>query len=299
MATIAAWSFDDKAIREDLLDILTNIDPTESNFMDSVPTTTAAAVLHEWLVDTLDTPGDNAQIEGADSGTPSMTNPTRANNLVQNFQKTWKVSNTELAVTHAGFSSRKALEVQKKLKALKNDMEFAFIRGTGATGNGTNVATRLKGVKTAITTNSTSQSGITLTEAILVSYLQNSWNSGGKVNALYVGATHKTRITGFSGNNVRNTDATGKALINTINVYQGDFGAPMIEVKLHRYIVQSGDVNNDILGLQEDTWGVSYLRKPASNDLAPTGDAQKGFLVAEATVEYRAEKANFKGLALY
>lgn len=298
MPEIAAWSFTDKAVREDLLDILTNIDPTESNFMDAVPTTQAQGVLHEWLTDTLDTPGDNANIEGADQPTVSLTNPTRANNKTQIFAKGWKVTNTEMAVTHAGFSSRKTLEVQKKLKSLKNDMEFTFIRGTAATGDGTATATRLKGVKASITTNVTSQSGVSLSETMMNQYLQNTWTSGGRVNALYVGATLKQRITGFSANNVRNVDAAGKTLVATINVYQGDFGAPMIEVKLHRYVTVAGDVNFDLLGLQEDTWAVSWLRKPQNLDLAPTGDAIKGELVGEATIEYRAEKANFKTLAL-
>jgi hypothetical protein len=299
VTTTAAWSFDDKAIREDLLDILTNIDPTESNFMDSVPTTQSTAVLHEWLTDTLDAPGDNANIEGADLPTVALTNPGRANNKVQNFQKSWKVTGTEMAVTHAGFSSRKALEVQKKLKSLKNDMEYTFIRGTAATGDGSTTATRLKGVKSAISTLSTSQSGVSLSETILNQYLQNSWTNGGRVNALYVGGVLKQRITGFSANNTRTIDATGKTLINTINVYQGDFGAPLVEVKLHRYITVANDANYDIVGLQEDTWAVSYLRKPQNMDIAPTGDAVKGLLVAEATIEYRAEKANFKALAHY
>lgn len=295
MATVQAWTYDDKAVREDLLDVMTNIDPLESNFMDAVATTTAQAVLHEWPVDTLDTPGDNAAIEGADQTTPSHTNPTRVQNLCQIFTKGWKVSGTELAVNHAGFNDRKAYEIGKKLKSLKNDMEYGFIRGTGATGNGTNTAARLKGVKAAITTNATAQSGVSLSENILISYLQNSWTQGGKVNAIYTGAVLKSRISGFSANNTRWVNADEKKLTNTVNVYSSDFGAPLIEIKLHRYVTVSGDVNNDILGLQEDTWGVSYLRKPFNKDLAPTGDAEKGELIAEGTVEYRAEKANFKG----
>lgn len=297
--TQQAWSYDDTSIREDLLDIITNLDPTESNFMDSVQTTTATAVVHQWLKDTLDVPGVNANIEGFDvtNSQVSMTNPTRASNLIQNFAKVWKLSGTELDTLHAGFSSRKALEIQKKLRALKNDMEFAFIRGTGVTGNGTNLADQLVGVKASITTNATTQSGITLTETILVNYLQNTWTKGGKVNALYVGGALKTRITSFSGNNVRNTDATGKALINSVNVYQGDFGAPLIEVKLHRYVTVSGDLNSDILGLEEDTWGVSFLRKPTNEALAKIGDNERGLLTARATVEARAEQVNFIGKA--
>lgn len=295
--TQKAWSYDDSAIREDLLDVMTNIDPTEHNFQDLVAVATANAVLHQWPVDTLDAPGDNAAVEGADAATASMTNPTRVTNLTQVFTKPYVVSGTELAAVQAGFTDRKAYEISKKLKALKNDIEYAVVRGSAATGNGTNTASRLKGAKNFITTNATAQSGVSLTEAILISYLSNSWTQGGRVDNILVGATLKQRIDGFSGNNTRFVGADEKKLVNTINLYSSSFGAEVIEVKLHRYVTVAGDTNNDILGIQSDTWGVAWLRKPFNKDLAPTGDAEKGMLIAEGTLEARAEKANFIGKA--
>lgn len=291
--TTKAWSFDDKAIREDLLDVMTNIDPLEHNFQDLIGSSTAQAVLHEWPVDTLDTPGDNASIEGADAGTASMTNPTRVQNLTQIFTKPYIVTGTETAVNTAGYSDRKAYEIGKKLKALKNDIEYAFVKGTAATGNGTNAATRLKGAKAFITTNATAQSAVSLTEAILISYLSNSWTSGGKVDNIFVGAALKQRITSFSGNNTRFVGADEKKLVNTVNLYASDFGAEVVEVKLHRYMTVAGDVNYDVMGIQSDTWAAAWLRKPFNKELAPTGDAEKGMLIAEGTLEARAEKANF------
>lgn len=294
--TVKAWTYDDAAIREDLLDIMTNIDPTEHNFQDLVGTATAQAVLHQWPVDILDTPGDNAAVESADAGTASMTNPTRVTNLTQIFTKPYVVSGTELSVKTAGFTDRKAYEISKKLKALKNDIEFTLVRGSSVTGNGTNTASRLKGVKNFISTNSTSQSGVSLSETILISYLSNSWSNGGRVDNIFVGSTLKQRISGFSGNNTRFVGADEKKLVNTINLYASDFGAEVIEVKLHRYVTVSGDTNNDVIGVEADTWAVAWLRKPFNKDLAPTGDAEKGMLIAEGTLEARAEKANFQGL---
>lgn len=296
MATIKAWSYDDKAIREDLLDVMTNIDPTENNFQDLIGSSVANAVLHEWPIDVLDTPALNSNIEGADAGTASITNPTRVQNLTQIFTKPYIVTGTELAVKQAGFADRKSYEVSKKLKALKNDLEFAFVRGTQATGNGTNVASQLKGAKAFISTNLTSQSGVSLSEAILISYLSLSWTNGGKIDNILVGSVLKQRISGFTGNNTRFVGADEKKLVNTINLYATDFGAEVVEVKLHRYVTVAGDTNNDILGIQSDTWATAYLRKPFDKPLAPTGDAEKGMLIAEATLEARAEKANFEGI---
>jgi hypothetical protein len=295
--TVKAWTYDDKAIREDLLDVITNIDPTERGLIEYAGTSTANAVLHEWPIDILDTVGTNFQIEGANAPTVNMTNPTRVQNLTQIFAKAWTITGTELAVNTAGYSDRKTYELTKKMKALKNDMEFAFMRGSSATGNGTAAARQLTGVKNFISTNATTQSGTTFSEAILTNLLSNTWTSGGKVDTLFVGPTLKTRISGFSANTTRYVGSDEKHLTNTINLYSSDYGAETINARLHRYVTVSGDVNNDIVGLQADTWAVAWLRKPKNTPLATTGDAENGELIGEATIESLAEKANFLGRA--
>lgn len=287
-------TYDDAAVREDLLDLMTNIDPTETQLMTGLQSTTAEAPLHQWPVDTLDIAGTNAAAEGADAGTASLTNPSRVSNWCQIVTKPYVVSGTEMTATHAGFTDRKSYEINKKMKSLKNDYEMALMRGSLATGTGS-AGRQMKGVKSAITTLATSQSGVSFSETHLVAYLGNSWDRGGRVNAIYVGRTLKGRISGFTAGNTKNVDANDKRLVNSINVYESDFGAPMIKIFLHRYVTTSGDVNQDIVGLDETTWATAWFRKPFNKDLAPTGDAEKGMLIAEGTLEYRAEQANFLG----
>lgn len=293
MAT-TAWTYDDNAVREDLLDLMTNIDPTETQLMTGLQSTQAEAPLHQWPVDTLPGVATNTAIEGADAGTANITNPTRVTNWCQIVTKPYIVSGTEMVATHAGFADRKSYEINKQMKALKNDYEFALMRGSLATGSGSG-ARQMKGVKTSITTLTTSPSGVSLNENILNAYLGNSWDQGGRVNAIYVGRVLKQRISGFTAGNTKNVDANDKRLVNSINVYESDFGAPMIKIFLHRYVTTSGDTNYDIVGLDESTWATAWFRKPFNKDLAPTGDAEKGMLIAEGTLEYRAEKANFIG----
>lgn len=287
-------TYDDAAVREDLLDLMTNIDPTETQLMTGLQSTTAEAPLHQWPVDTLDIAGTNTAAEAADAGTANLTNPTRVANWCQIVTKPYVVSGTEMAATHAGFTDRKSYEINKKMKSLKNDYEFALMRGSLATGTGS-AGRQMKGVKSAITTLATSQSGVSFSETTLIAYLGNSWDRGGRVNAIYVCRTLKGRISGFTAGNTKNVDANDKRLVNSINVYESDFGAPMIKIFLHRYVTTSGDVNNDIVGLDETTWATAWFRKPFNKDLAPTGDAEKGMLIAEGTLEYRAEQANFLG----
>lgn len=293
MGTTAAWTYDDLAVREDLLDLMTNIDPTETQLMTGLQSSTADAPLHQWPVDILDTPGTNSATEGADAGTANISNPTRGTNWCQIVTKPYIVSGSELEANHAGFADRKSYEIDKKMKALKNDYEFALMRGTVATGSGSG-ARSMAGVKASITTLATNPSGVSLSETMLNAYLGNAWEQGGKVNAIYVGRVLKQRISGFTAGNTKNVDANDKRLINSVNVYESDFGAPMIKIFLHRYVTTSGDTNYDIVGLDESTWATAWFRKPFNKDLAPTGDAEKGMLIAEGTLEARAEKGNFK-----
>lgn len=97
-------TYDDAAVREDLLDLMTNIDPTETQLMTGLQSTTAEAPLHQWPVDTLDIAGTNTAAEAADAGTANLTNPTRVANWCQIVTKPYVVSGTEMAATHAGFT---------------------------------------------------------------------------------------------------------------------------------------------------------------------------------------------------
>lgn len=295
---MSQFTYDNAARREDLLNILTNIDPTETQFFTGVAKTSATNTLHEWPVDTLPTVGDNAQIEGASAIADSGTNPGRAVNVTQIFERVAKVSGTEESVTSAGFSSRMAYEVEKEMKKIKNDIEFALIRGSIASGTGS-AARRLKGVKNWITTNTSGHSGATFTETMLNDYFQLSWNRGGKVNAIYTPMSGKRRISSFTAGSTKNVDASDRRLINSVDVYESD-AAGITMLFPHRYVTQSGDyvgaasaTSFAVLGLQEDTWAVATLRPLKATDLAKDGDNEKKMLVTELTLESRAQHGNF------
>lgn len=292
MAT--AYTYDDAARRESLLGIITNISPTETRLYTSLQRSTAGNTLHEWPEDTLNSAADNAAVEGATAGAGGQTNPTRAVNVTQIVKKVYDVSDTERAVDSAGFADRKAYEMGKAMKEWKNDAEFALMRGSLASGTGS-AARRMKGVKNWISTNATSQSGVSLSEDILNSYFQLVYESGGEVDEVFVPATLKRRISGFTGGATKNIDAEDQRLVNSVDVYESDFG--VVRVNLHRHVTVSGDTNNDIVGVQSDKWAVAHLREPKNVDLAKDGDNSKGMIIGEFTLECRAEAANFLGSA--
>lgn len=254
-----AYTYDDKAIREDLLNVLTNLTPTETQLISGLGTGSAAQILHEWLTDTLGSVKDNAYQEGVDASYPALTNPERLFNYTQIFRQGYQVSDTERSANTAAFNDRYSYEGTKALKMLKNDMEYAAMRGSLACGTGS-AARRLKGVKNFLSL-VTSQSGISLTEKILNDYFEDVWDNGTEVNAVYGPMYIKRKIGGFTGGATKNIQAADRRLVNVVDIYEAD-AATMVKLFAHRYVTVSGDTNYDIVGLNEDLWKIAYLRKP-------------------------------------
>lgn len=294
MAT-TAYTYDDASRREDLLGILTNLDPTENQLGSGLGTSDAKDIRHEWLIDTLSSVKVNAYAEGTDASYQTLTNPARLYNYCQILRQSYQVTDTEREVNPAAYSDRFTYEATKGLKLLKNDLEYALMRGSLASGTGS-AARQLRGIKNSLSL-ITSQSGVSLSETALNDYLQLVWdNTSTQVNAIYGGMYMKRKISGFTAGSTKFTEVTDRRLINAVDIYEAD-AAKVVKLFAHRYVTVSGDTNKDIVGLNEDMFKIAYLRKPFDRELAKTGDATKGEIVTEVTLENRHYNAGFWGQA--
>lgn len=284
------YSYTDNARREDLLDIITNIDPVNTQLMSGLGTSTAKDIFHQYLIDTLGSVGTNAFVEGVDACYADRSNPTRLSNVTQILRVGYQVTDSERELNQAGFNDRFTYEGGKALKEWKNAAEFALMRGSLACGSGS-AARQLRGIKNSLSL-VTSQSGVSLTEAILNDRFQNVWDNGSEVNALYVGMYQKRKISGFTAGTTKNTESTDRRLVNAVDVYEAD-AAKMVKLFAHRYTTISGDTNYDVVGIDEDKFKIAYLRKPITRELAKTGDSTNGEVVGEMTLEARHYNAGF------
>lgn len=290
-----AWTYDDGAMREDLLNVLTNLSPKNTQLVSGLGTSSASSIRHEWLIDTLGTVKDNYFVEGADASYVDTTDPTRLCNYTQIFKEAFHVTDTERAVNTAAFNDRYAYESTKAMSELKNDMEYALMRASIACGSGS-AGRRMRGIKNSLSL-VTSQSGVSLTEAILNDYFQNVWtDTSTEVNAIYGPMYIKRKISGFTAGATKNVETTDRRLVLAVDVYQAD-AASMVKLFAHRYAYVSGDTNYDIVGINEDMFKVAYLRKPFTRELAKTGDSSKGEVVTECTLENKHYNAGFLGKA--
>lgn len=277
--------------REDLIDLITNISPTKTPVLSMTGSTRATAVLHEWLTDSLASPTANAQIEGNDATATAVTAPSRLNNYCQIVDKKYTISETQEAVEKAGRSSEAGYQMQKAMKELATDIEYAFVINTAAASGASGTARQLKGLAGWVTTNqSTATANRASTSALLDALLQNVWAAGGDPDVILTGGAQKiafNNTTNFPGM-TKNVTADAKKIVNSIDVYESPFGV----MKLVLSHVMNSGLANQIFALEMAKFRKAWLRPIKKKDLAPTGDASKYLIVAEVTLESLNEKAS-------
>lgn len=266
--------------REDLSDIIAIVARDEAPLYSSSQKVKSTGVYHEWQTDSLSTGSDNAAIEGADFNFSLPTARTRVGNWTQIFTKTLEVSETQQAVSVAGVDDEYAYLMEKRMKEIATDIEKALITGTGNSG-ASGTGRRLKGALAFIATNiaSGSATGVALTETIYNNALQTVWAAGGRPDTTYVNGFQKRKISGFSSNSQRfQTVAEGATLANSVSVYESDFG--------RQKIVLNPFMDTDkLLIVQSDLVKVATLRGIRPVDVATVGDAKRGALVGELTLQ--------------
>jgi hypothetical protein len=287
--------------REDLADIIYNVDPTETPFISSVSKTKATGVFHEWQTQALasvDT--DNAVLEGNDAVTDATTATVRLGNYCQISDKVPSVTGTQQVIDKAGRDDEMDYQVILKGKELKRDMESILLSNQARNAGAAGTARRLGAMLSWIATNDnhvgTSPAGTgadvrvdgtqrAYTEALLKAALQAIWTSGGNPDTIMLGGFNKQVMSSFVGRGTPTEDTKSKKIIATVDIYEGDFGT--LKVKANHFMR-----SRDVLILQMDMWAVAYLRNMKTTDLAITGDSRSKQIICEYTLESRNEKAS-------
>lgn len=288
----AIQTYQSTTLHEDLTDILTNVTPTETPFLSDFGRTTASNTLHEWETDTLAAPADNAQIQGAEFSFTKRSTASRLNNRTQIFTTPVEVSDTIRETNPAGYKDEFAYQMDKAMKEHARDIEIALVTGTGNSG-ASGTPARLKGVLPFITTNVVTGATGSAGEAKLNDAFQDIWTQSGVMDNVtaYLGGTTKRQVSAFTAGTTKFTQSADKRLDNVVEIYESDFGP--VRLKLHRFMSA-----NTAAILKPDMWKTAWLRGTRKVDVAKTGDATRGVILSEATLEARAENANAKVVSM-
>jgi hypothetical protein len=292
--------------REDLIDVIYDISPTETPIMSTLARTKATAVFHEWQSDSLAAATSaNAAVEGADAVSATISPTTRLGNYTQIVQKTIQVSGTLETVNKAGRRSEKAYQLSKAAAELKRDMETIITANQGRDQGSSTSARKLGAILSWIKTNtskgtsgtdpttigvSTRSDGATrtFTEQLLKDEVAAAFESGGNPTMLVLGSGLKQKVSSFAGIAAQRYMAPGDqptTIIGAADVYMSDFST--LSVVPDRFMR-----TRDALLIDPEYAALAYLRPFATTDLAKVGDSDKTQLLCEFTFEMRNEAAH-------
>ena len=310
--------------REDLSDIIARIDPSEVPLHSAMKKGTRNAISFDWQVQELATAGANAQSEGGEITSYEQTTTDRFQNHMQISRKAFAVSGPLDAISTAGRARESAYQSVLKGLEIRRDVEFTmlhdqvkslsdprkagtlsswitnvvnaadFIAGThngdGSTLPGAATDSNSDGIADAF--------AAATAEALSVdkmdTAMQAAFEDGGKPTMILLSPTQKKKFSdateGASGtvsNQINYSAPQEVTSVGAVSVYLSDFGG--VEAVVDRF------APNDRAYLI-DPEHVEFVTLPGRNfatqDLANDGDRDRGFVVCEWSMEFKAQKAH-------
>lgn len=286
--------------REDLVQMVYDISPTEVPIFSALPRTEASAVLHEWTRDALAAAAANEQVEGDDAEVTAAQVKGRLNNRCCISRKVPGVTGTQMAVKKTGMQDEMAYQVGKHLKELKRDWEVMITANTAKVAGDDSTARKMAGLPTWLKDNvnaagadptgdgtdtATNGTQRAFQESFLQEVSQECYDNGGEPTLLVLGTFNRRAVSGFAGNLNRNTDAKDKRITNSIAIYEDDFN--VLKVVADRFCT-----SRNALLLDTGMAKIAWLRSFETTDLAKTGDSIRKLIIAEGTLEVCEPKAH-------
>ena len=305
MSTTTTDTYDQVGIREDLVNVIYNVDPDQTPFLSMAPKNKAKNTLHEWQTDGYDAVADNKAVQGADAVFTAASPTVRLNNRTQISTKTAAIAGTTEATDRAGRDKEMTYQMMKRAVEIKRDMENALVGLNNAKVTGSSsVPAELASYQTWVTSNvsrgatgasatgdgtdaATDGTQRPFTEALLEAVVDSIFtNSGEFADCVLVGSFNKRAMNAFVGRaTTTDHNVAAKSIISAADVYKSDYGD--LKIIPSRYSRQ-----REAIIYRKDKWAVSFLRNMTTLDIARTGDAEKKQIVCEYTLEARNEASS-------
>lgn len=291
--------------REDVTDLIANIDPTETPVLSMSRPTTAKAVTHEWLIDSLRDPSvDRATLEGDIVGEgdnlTATTVPVQKANTCQINTITYGVSGTVEVVGKYGRDSELAYEGAKSARDLKNSVDYDIggrnqVKVTAGTRKIASIMTYISncvGGTAAVgqdgTTTVTLGGESPFVQADIDAAQQQAYADGAKPTRMVTTALQKANFATFDGignavtASVTRSDRQGQTIYANADVYVGNFGTLEVLPSRHCHSVGGGDT---VFLIDPEYLKIAYLRPWQQFDLAKIGDSMRREMLVEFTPE--------------
>ncbi|MDQ6989202.1 MAG: DUF5309 family protein [Mariprofundaceae bacterium] len=223
----------------------------------------------------------DAALEGDDVDEDIGIGRVRRSNYMQIFKKDVIVSGSRQAVRNlGGIADELAYQRTKRLREAVVGLEKAVVLSilSGNTIGSSSAVRTMRGVRSFLSTNI--HSIAVLSDTLIANVVESAWTQGGNdIDVLVVDTIHKRKIDSLQGSRVRVTNQEG-TFRNVVDTYEGTYGTQ--RVVMSRWMPASSlfaiSTNRiHVVPLQ----GRTFQFQPVSK----TGDAEKGMIIGEYTVE--------------
>lgn len=292
------------SIREDLSDVISNIDPADTPLMSMIASAQARSTVHEWLVDNLETASTTSSVEGAAFAHSVAKKPVRLSNYTAIFRRDFEVTDTMRAVENAGMTDAFAYQLDKAMRELGRNTEKALLSSTAAEDGSnatTPVARDMAGLGTFVpggggaaaysdpltlsadhSVAATGNTNTSIAEDDFNGLLETMWTAGAAVDTVLANPAGKRNITSFTAGSTirRNLDGAQDTIRNSVMYYESDFGNVSVVLSRH-------NPAGVCYAFQRDMLAKAFLQPTSAEELARTTDSQPGTVKHELTLVVR------------
>jgi len=287
-------------IKEDLADVVINIDPYDTPGYSTFAKTVAKYTSHDWVVASLSATSTAGTEEGKTFAPAARPSRVRLINLTQIFENPFVVSDTMRAVDPAGVTDEYMLQAMYAMQEETRNIESSIfkIASTSATGDdaaGTGAVRVMKGLRGFNVTNNatyyvqlTAQT-TTIATGDIINLHEAMFTLGAKPDSLWVSPGVKADLTKAlvaAGGNFRlNIAASDNTMINNIEVFQSDFG--LLPIITDRFIPQASASTTSAAWflIERSKVRIAVLRPMHHVPIAKREDGTAGNVITELTLE--------------
>jgi len=289
-----------KGNREDLSDVIYNIDPTDTPFVTAIGRRNVSNVTFDWQTENLPAVSTTAELEGFELSRSAGTATVRATNVCQIQKRDATVTGSQQSMNSAGRNSEMAHQMALASKALKRDMEKSLMANQASNSGNTTTARLTRALESWLATNSSrgvgGANGTTSTaatdgtqraldETLLKANLQTCFINGAEPTVLMVGPVNKMKVSAFTGRSTSQQIVSPSTILQSATIYASDFGD--LKVVPNRW-----QRERTAFLLDPSYAAVGYFRNFQRTPIAKIGDAETEMIVVEYGLEMRNEAAH-------
>jgi len=286
---------------EDLTDVLTILDSTQTPFFSGCPKTRAKDVVHSWPVDSLAAPSTAGAPDGVDFNGDVLTTPARLFNGTQIFRRDVIVSDRERASNPAGVRDMYDHQIMKEFKVLARNVEYAVFKSTAVVSGA--ASAMVSGVESSASTNAPYMAGLRgfalITGAItgnasvltadIVALNNRMFLNGAEPDSLWLYPWGKgefyTEVSANTTHNTRNIEASERRLIANVDVFETPMGQ-LLAVITDRFIPCGTAASSYAYFMGDRSMAkLAFFRPPQHKELGKQGDNTRGIVLMECTLE--------------